>query len=224
MQNFNTSEKQNIKVTDQVNRLLEFQEGTLQLHVINNDGTDTVTPITSYTLNNGTLEITNLTIPGRAENRPDAPVQAYVEFNVKVLGQTGLTIDSNAWTIPNQATISMDGMETVTPNTNVYAVSYTHLDVYKRQVTNYMYAFINRSEYDRIYTNVNWSSNPSYGNRGAANDTDDLDRNPDNDYYIYSRIYTYLYPVSYTHLNKSGPIRISWARVQSIKISIQIDR
>ena len=36
------------------------------------------------------------------------------------------------------------------------------------QVTNYMYAFINRSEYDRIYTNVNWSSNPSYGNRGAA--------------------------------------------------------
>ena len=123
MQNFNTSEKQNIKVTDQVNRLLEFQEGTLQLHVINNDGTDTVTPITSYTLNNGTLEITNLTIPGRAENRPDAPVQAYVEFNVKVLGQTGLTIDSNAWTIPNQATISMDGMETVTPNTNVYVTS-----------------------------------------------------------------------------------------------------
>ncbi len=123
MQNFNTSEKQNIKVTDQVNRLLEFQEGTLQLHVINNDGTDTVTPITSYTLNNGTLEITNLTIPGRAENRPDVPVQAYVEFNVKVLGQTGLTIDSNAWTIPNQATISMDGMETVTPNTNVYVTS-----------------------------------------------------------------------------------------------------
>ena len=123
MQNFNTSEKQNIKVTDQVNRLLEFQEGTLQLHVINNDGTDTVTPITSYTLNNGTLEITNLTIPGRAENRPDVPVQAYIEFNVKVLGQTGLTIDSNAWTIPNQATISMDGMETVTPNTNVYVTS-----------------------------------------------------------------------------------------------------
>ncbi|MEI3552669.1 MAG: hypothetical protein V8Q17_09020 [Acutalibacteraceae bacterium] len=61
------------------------------------------------------------------------------------------------------------------------------------QVTNYMYAFINRSEYDRIYTNVNWSSNPNYGNRGAANDTDDLDRNPDTDYYIYSSIYTYLY-------------------------------
>lgn len=123
MQNFNTAEKQNLKVTDQINRLLEFQEGTLQLHVINNDGTDTVTPITSYTLNNGTLEITNLTIPGRAENRPDVPVQAYVEFNVKVLGQTGLTVDNNAWTVPNQATVSMDGAETVTPNTNVYVTS-----------------------------------------------------------------------------------------------------
>ncbi len=123
MQNFNTAEKQNLKVTDQINRLLEFQEGTLQLHVINNDGTDTVTPITSYTLNNGTLEITIVTIPGRAENRPDVPVQAYVEFNVKVLGQTGLTVDNNAWTVPNQATVSMDGAETVTPNTNVYVTS-----------------------------------------------------------------------------------------------------
>lgn len=78
MQNFNTSEKQNIKVTDQLNRLLEFQEGTLQLHVINNDGTDTVTPITSYALNNGALEITNLTIPGREENRPEVPVHTHM--------------------------------------------------------------------------------------------------------------------------------------------------
>ena len=40
-----------------------------------------------------------------------------------MLGQTGLTVDNNAWTVPNQATVSMDGEETVTPNTNVYVTS-----------------------------------------------------------------------------------------------------
>lgn len=40
-----------------------------------------------------------------------------------MLGQIGLTVDNNAWNILNQATVSMKGTETVTPNTNVYVTS-----------------------------------------------------------------------------------------------------